>query len=52
MHIITKTKNLIIKYCKDSKTTLKTEIGLTVHELRDLLICVYRINRVTYEPYV
>ena len=39
MHIIIKTKQtIIIQCCKDYKTALKTEIGLTEHKLHDLLI--------------
>ena len=41
MQLIIKTiKNVDIKCSKDSKTALKTELGLKVHELRDLLIHV------------
>ena len=37
MHLTIKTKTkFIVKFCKETKTTLKTEIGPTVHELRDL----------------
>ena len=31
---------VIIKFCQDYKTDLKTEIGLMVHDLHDLLIYV------------
>ena len=31
---------VLITCCKDSKTTFKTEIGHTVHELLDLLFYV------------
>ena len=48
MHLIIKTKKtVIIKCCKTSKTALKTEIGLMVHELPNLLVYA---NHVTHEP--
>ena len=54
MHLIIGTKrNIIDKCCKDSKTALIYEIGLTVHKLRDLnsynhLLWIVRIGEFAY----
>ena len=52
-HIIIKTKKKCYhKMLQGFQNSLKSEIGLTVHELRDLRNLLNYVNHVTHEPLV